>query len=224
MEEFGHIRSFVRRQGKMTPAQKEAYESLRNAYVIPSDERKILDLDELFPGKPKRIVEIGFGMGRATAIIASENPETAYIGIEVHTPGVGKLLWEIRERKLGNIRILHDDAVPALREMVPAESLDGIHVFFPDPWPKKRHHKRRLLSPEFAGLAAGRLKTGGYMYVVTDWDDYAESILHVLEETKSLKNPHDGFAPAQSWRPLTAFERKGRDAERPIREILFLKR
>ncbi len=218
----GHIRSFVLRGGKMTPAQRRAYEDLRTDFVIPGGGR--LDLDRLFPGRPRRILEIGFGMGEATAAMAEANPDTGYIGMEVHPPGVGKLLWEIRRRGLRNLVILEEDAAVALESRIPDSSLDGIHIFFPDPWPKKRHHKRRLISPGFAATAAAKLRAGAYILVVTDWEDYAETILSVLGGVESLDNPHRGYAPPQSWRPRTAFESKGREAGREIREILFRKR
>ncbi len=218
-----YIRSYVRRQGKMTKAQRDALERLHSVYCLPWQDGTEIDLGRVFPGKERVILEIGFGMGTTTAIIAEAHPEIGYLGVEVHTPGVGKLLWEIEKRGIENLRIVHDDAIPLLSSGLPQESLDGIHVFFPDPWPKKKHHKRRLISPSFARILASRLKVGGYLYLVTDWEDYAIRMLEVLSQVPELRNPHDGYAPPQLWRPETSFEGKGKKANRPIRELVFTK-
>jgi tRNA (guanine-N7-)-methyltransferase len=218
-----YIRSYVRRQGKMTKAQRASLESLKSIYCVPWLENEFLQLEKLFPEKIGIILEIGFGMGSATAQIAEKNPHIGYLGVEVHTPGVGKLLWEIKQHRLENIRIIHGDAVPLLQIGIKEKSLDGIHIFFPDPWPKKRHHKRRLLTPEFCRILASRLKPSGYIYIATDWEDYAYWILEVLSTVSELSNPYKDFSPQQTWRPETTFETKGKRANREIREILFKK-
>lgn len=219
-----HIRSFVLRQGKMTPAQRDALHRLKDIYCLPSEGGRKIDVSEIFPGKTGFVMEIGFGMGFATAEIAEADPETGYLGVEVHTPGVGKLLWEIETRNLDNIRIIQEDAVVVLKTMIEDETLDGIHIFFPDPWQKKKHHKRRLVNPEFLRLAFRKLKTGAYIYLATDWEDYAERILSVLSWDDGFVNEYKDYADPIGWRPPTAFESKGRKADRPIREIFFRKK
>jgi tRNA (guanine-N7-)-methyltransferase len=185
-----------------------------------------MDLTSLFPGAggcEKMIVEVGFGMGEATLELAERYPRTCFLGIEVHLPGVGKVLAEIERRGLENLRIARADASEFLRDHVAEASLDGIHVFFPDPWPKKRHRKRRLVNRDRAGLFARLLKPGGYLYVVTDWEDYARQMLSVLSEQQELENPYTGFAERQDFRPETSFERKGRTQGHEIFEI-YLRR
>jgi tRNA (guanine-N7-)-methyltransferase len=170
-------------------------------------------------------VEIGFGMGIATAIIAERNPGKNYLGIEVFRPGVGRLLWEIGQRSLSNVRVIEHDAAEVLPCLPPC-SLAGIHLFFPDPWPKKRHHKRRLVSRPFTELLASRLEPAGYLYMVTDWEDYAFWALEELSRTPGLENPWaggagGGFAPPQAWRPETKFEKKGIEEARRVWELYF---
>jgi tRNA (guanine-N7-)-methyltransferase len=160
-------------------------------------------------------------MGDTTARIAAENPGSDYLAIEVHTPGVGSLLKQMEAGGISNVRIVQHDAVEVLRDMVPAASLAAIHVFFPDPWPKKRHHKRRLLQSDFAALAASRLVAGGLLHVATDWQDYAEHVLAVLSATPGLRNTADGFAPRPAWRPETKFERRGLDLGHGVWDLLF---
>ncbi len=213
------IRSFVLRNGKMTRAQARAYRDLKDRYCIPFDPAQPLDFSRLFSGFAQVVLEIGFGMGEATAKLAEARKETGFLGIEVHTAGVGKLLWEIEQRKLENIRIIEEDAVLVLNCMIPPKSLDGVHIFFPDPWPKKRHHKRRLLTPDFLNLVASRMKDRAYLYLVTDWEEYAHWMVNAAKECPSLENPSQGFSLRQSWRPETAFERKGIQAGRSIYEI-----
>jgi len=166
-------------------------------------------------------VEIGSGMGETTARIAAEHPETDYLAIEVHAPGVGSLLKRVEEEGLANVRVVQHDAVEVLRDMVPPDSLAAIHVFFPDPWPKKRHHKRRLLQPAFAALAAARLARGGQLHVATDWQEYAEHVLAVLSEVPGLRNSAAGFAPRPPWRPETKFERRGLRLGHGVWDLLF---
>jgi tRNA (guanine-N7-)-methyltransferase len=161
-------------------------------------------------------------MGIATAEIAASFPEKNYLGIEVHKPGIGRLLWEIEKRHIGNIRIIEYDAAEVLAEMIPDASLEGIHVFFPDPWPKKRHHKRRLITRPFTDLLARRLCPGAYLYMVTDWADYGDWALGELSATPGLINRYRDFAPPQPWRPLTKFERKGLLKNYQVRELYFV--
>lgn len=216
------LRSYVIRPGRITKLQQKSLETLTERYCVDFAESK-LDPSSLFEGVAAVVLEIGFGMGTATAEIAQANPQTGYIGVEVFRAGVGKLLSEIERRELANVRIVMHDAVEVVRSMVPDESLDGAHLFFPDPWPKKRHHKRRLLQPPFVGLLAQKLKPGGYLYAVTDWDDYAEQMLQVFEGCAQLKNAYAGYAQPQSWRPQTKFERKGLTVDHTIHEIYFTK-
>lgn len=206
----------------MTAAQRDSLNRLSARYVLPFDETVETDFRTTFPGMERYVLEIGFGMGTSTAIIAEENPRVGYLAVEVHTPGVGKLLWEIEQRGLENIRIIHADAVPVLRRL-PWQSLDGVHIFFPDPWPKKRHRKRRLLCPEFIVLLAEKMRNGAYLYLTTDWEDYAEQMLSVIETSGLFKNLHEGFAPSIPWRPETAFERKAKAANRRVWELFFAK-
>ncbi|MDR0721893.1 MAG: tRNA (guanosine(46)-N7)-methyltransferase TrmB [Treponema sp.] len=214
------IKSYVRRAGRMSEAQRRAYETLLPRYGIPYTPAP-LDYEALFGRAQPLIIEIGFGMGIATAQIAQDNPGINYLGIEVHRPGIGRLLWEIERRHLGNLRIIEADAVEVLEAMIPDRSVQGFHVFFPDPWPKKRHHKRRLMTRPFTNLLARKLCPGGYMYMVTDWADYGDWALRELSATSSLVNPYRGFAQPQLWRPETAFERKGLDKAHEVYEIIF---
>jgi tRNA (guanine-N7-)-methyltransferase len=216
------IRSYVIRPGRMTTHQKRSLDSLSGRYCIDFATTAI-DPAELFPECSRYVVEIGFGMGVATAEIARRFPGTGFLGIEVYRAGVGKLLSEIERLELDNLRIIPHDAVEVFETMISEESLDGIHIFFPDPWPKKRHHKRRLLQPELTKVLARSLKRDGYLYVVTDWEDYAEAILAVLDAEPLLGNRYEGYAQPQAWRPSTKFEAKGLSNDRPIRELYFTK-
>jgi tRNA (guanine-N7-)-methyltransferase len=222
-------RSYVIRATRMSPHQREALERLSSTYCLPAGpDAPLLDWDAVYPqrrimkGRPL-ILDIGFGMGYELAQLAASRPDTDFLGVEVHAPGVGKLLSEIERRSLQNIRILRDDAVTVCAERVPAASLAGIHVFFPDPWPKKRHHKRRLVRPGFAELVAPLLVPDGYLYLVTDWEDYALQMMRVLDASALVRNGSDGFAPPQPWRPETAFERKGRARGHRIFELRYLR-
>lgn len=202
------IRSFVLRQGRFSPGQQRAYDELMPRFGIPFAPAP-LDLAAAFGRPAPKILEIGFGMGETTARIAAENPGNDYLGVEVHTPGVGALLKHLQEQALTNVRVVQHDAVEVVREMIPEGSLAGIHVFFPDPWPKKRHHKRRLLQPEFVRLLASRLAPGGYLHAATDWQEYAEHILATLSSEAALSNRHPGFADRPDTRPETKFEQRG---------------
>jgi tRNA (guanine-N7-)-methyltransferase len=170
------------------------------------------------------VLEIGFGMGETTAQIAAAHPEIDYLGIEVHTPGVGSLLNRIDALGLHNVRVIQHDAVEVLEHMLPPGSLDGVHVFFPDPWPKKRHHKRRLIQRAFVALLASRMKPGAYVHVATDWEDYAQQILEVLSGEQALENTTHGFAPRPERRPETKFERRGVALGHRVWDAVFRRR
>jgi len=219
----GTIKSFVLRSGRMSRAQEKSYKT-GGKFLIPYSE-EAADFSRYFGNDHRLMVEIGFGMGMATAEIAEANPGINYLGIEVFRAGIGKLLWEIEKRSLANIRIIEHDAVEVIEKMLTPDSVSAFHIFFPDPWPKKRHHKRRLLQKPFAELLASRLRPGGYLYMVSDWEDYAKEALKVFSAIPELYNPHgESFAQGLSWRPLTKFERKGLDKNHPIREIYVVKK
>jgi tRNA (guanine-N7-)-methyltransferase len=214
------IRSYVLRQGRFSPGQQRAYEELLPRFGI-SYEAHPVDFAQAFGRKAPAVVEVGSGMGETTARIAAENPGTDYLAIEVHAPGVGSLLRLVSEAGLTNVRVVRHDAVEVLRDMVAPGSLAAIHVFFPDPWPKKRHHKRRLLQPDFAALAASRLAAGGLLHVATDWQDYADHVLAVLCATPGLVNTAEGFAPRPATRPETKFERRGLKLGHGVWDVIF---
>jgi len=216
------VKTYVLRIGRMTPAQERAYNELAPSWCIPFEHKKINFVD-IFGNTNPIVIEIGFGMGDATAKLAKANPNINYIGIEVHRPGVGKLLSEIKRLDLKNLYIIEHDALEVLEEMVGDNSVNGFHIFFPDPWPKKRHHKRRLVQRPRTNLIAQKLAFGGYLYFVTDWLEYAEFALEELNNTSMLKNKYEGFAEPQTWRVETKFERKGISQERPITELFFEK-
>ncbi|MEO1766274.1 tRNA (guanosine(46)-N7)-methyltransferase TrmB [Thiobacter aerophilum] len=207
----------------MSRAQSRALKTLLPVYGLPY-RPQWLNLDEVFGRHAPRILEIGFGMGETTAAIACDHPELDFIGVEVHTPGIGSLLKQIHEKALTNVRIIAHDAVEVLAHMIPPQSLDGVHIFFPDPWPKKRHHKRRLIQPAFVALVADRLRPGGYLHIATDWQPYAEQILAVLSAQPHLENTAAGFAPRPSWRPITKFESRGLKLGHGVWDVLFRKR
>ena len=217
------IRSYVLRQGRLTAAQARAHAELMPRYGIPYAERT-LDLDRVFGRAAPRVLEIGFGMGDTTADIAAANPGTDYLAVEVHTPGVGSLLNRIAATGLANVRIVQHDAVEVLERMLSPASLDGVHIFFPDPWPKKRHHKRRLVQPALVALAASRMQPGAYLHVATDWEDYATQILEVLSAEPLLANTGDGFAPRPDYRPLTKFENRGLRLGHQVWDVIFKRR
>ena len=216
------IRSYVLRQGRVSRAQAAAHEGLLPLYGIEYN-KEILDFATLFGRRAETILEIGFGMGETTAAIAAAHPEKNFLGIEVHTPGVGSLLKQIAAAGLGNLRLVQHDAVEVLRDMIAPDSLDGIHIFFPDPWPKKRHHKRRLVQTDFVALLAGRLKPGGSLHLATDWRDYAEQMLAVLAAEPRLENTAEGFAPRPDHRPQTKFESRGLKLGHGVWDLVFRK-
>jgi len=216
------VKTYVMRSGRMTAAQERSYNELSPAWCIPFENKKLNFID-VFGNTNPIIVEIGFGMGDATVKIAEAHPEINYLGIEVHKPGVGKLLSEIKKRELKNLYVIEYDALDVLEYMIGDNSVNGFHIFFPDPWPKKRHHKRRLVQRPKTDLFAQKLTPGGYIYFVTDIIEYAEFALEQLEQTPHLKNKYNGFAEPQEWRARTKFERKGMAADRSITEIFFEK-
>jgi tRNA (guanine-N7-)-methyltransferase len=218
------IRSFVLRQGRFSPAQQRAYESLMPRFGVAFADDVPLDLDRVFGRTGRKILEIGFGMGETTAAIAKARPGDDFLAIEVHTPGVGGLLKLIEQEQLSNIRIVQHDAVEVVLHMLAPESVAGTHVFFPDPWPKKRHHKRRLLQSAFVHALAERLAPGGYLHIATDWEDYAAEILATLRAEPLLVNTAPGFAPRPEYRPLTKFERRGMKLGHGVWDLLFERR
>jgi tRNA (guanine-N7-)-methyltransferase len=208
------------RQGRLSAAQRTALERLLPVYGVPY-RAEPLDLDALFGRPAPKILEIGFGMGETTVRIAQAQPEYDYLGVEVHSPGVGALLRRIGELGLTNVRVIRHDVVEVLRDMIAPATLAGIHVFFPDPWPKKRHHKRRLLQSEFVHEAALRLARGGYLHIATDWKDYADQILALLSAEPLLRNSARDFAPRPAHRPVTKFERRGLQLGHGVWDLLF---
>jgi tRNA (guanine-N7-)-methyltransferase len=217
------IRSYVLRQGRMSKAQRRAYEELRPRCAIPFAEAR-LDLTTAFGRSAPTFLEIGFGMGETTAAIAQAHPDHNYLAVEVHSPGVGSLLKLIEERGLAHVRIIQHDAKEVLEHMIAPGTLEGIHVFFPDPWPKKRHHKRRLIQPPFVRLAASRLKPGGYLHLATDWRDYASQMLEVLGAEPLLTNTAAGFAVRPAYRPPTKFEQRGLRLGHGVWDVVFRRR
>ena len=215
-----HIRSYVLRQGRLTAAQARAHAELMPRFGMPFA-AQTLDLDRIFGRAAPKVLEIGFGMGDTTADIAAAHPENDYLGVEVHTPGVGSLLNRVAALGLANVRVIQHDAVEVLEHMLAPGSLDGVHVFFPDPWPKKRHHKRRLVQAPLVALLASRMKPGAYLHVATDWEDYASRILEVLSAEPLLANTTEGFAPRPDHRPLTKFENRGLRLGHRVRDVIF---
>ncbi len=214
------IRSFVLRQGRMSPAQVRAYEDLLPRLGIEYATEP-LDFVQIFGREAPVIVEIGFGMGETTARIAEAMPGTNFLGLEVHAPGVGALLKLVAEKHLANVRVIRHDAVEVMQNMIAPASLAGIHIFFPDPWPKARHHKRRLIQSAFVALLASRLAPGGYLHCATDWEEYAQQMLEVLSANPQLINTANGFAAKPAYRPLTKFEARGLKLGHGVRDVLF---
>lgn len=220
------IRSFQPRRSRVSANQRDALLRLWPKWGVEIDGDRRLDLDALFdtlpPGSPV-VLEIGFGMGEATAQMAAADPGTGILAADVHTPGQGNLLLLAEQHGLTNVRVANGDAIILLREMLPPASLAGIRVFFPDPWPKKRHHKRRIIQPEFVELAATRLTPGGLLHCATDWEEYAEQMLQVLSDSPSYENtqPDGGYAPRPDFRPLTRFEQQGLEKGHVVHDLLF---
>ena len=214
------IRSYVLRQGRATGAQRRARATLLPRLGIPYTPAA-LDLDHAFGRAAPKVLEIGFGMGETTAHTAAQHPERDYLGVEVHGPGVGGLLKHVGALGLTNVRVIQHDAAEVLRDMIAPAALDSVHVYFPDPWPKKRHHKRRLLQAPFVALLASRMKAGATLHVATDWEDYARQILDVLSAEPLLANTCGGFAPRPEGRPQTKFELRGMRLGHRVWDMVF---
>ena len=217
------IRSYVLRAGRMGPGQQRALDELGPRFVLPFAAQP-LDFGLVFGRHAPVVLEIGFGMGDATARVAAAMPDTDFIGIEVHLPGVGALLKRIGEANLTNLRLVRHDAVEVLTQMIPADALAGVHLWFPDPWHKKRHHKRRLLQPEFVKQLVGHLQPGGYLHCATDWQPYAEQMLQVLSAEPRLQNSAESYAARPAWRPQTKFEARGLKLGHGVWDLLFRRR
>ena len=215
------IRSFVTRAGRITPAQERALETLWPKYGVGSG--GMIDLDALFGRRAARIAEIGFGNGDNLLALAQAHPEQDFLGIEVHRPGIGRLLLQLEQRGLGNVRVICDDAVQVLQGRLAGACLDELLILFPDPWPKKRHHKRRLIQPEFVGLLAERLEPGGTLRLATDWESYAQEMLAHLSAEPRLRNlaPHGGFVQRPEERQTTRFERRGERLGHAVWDLAF---
>jgi tRNA (guanine-N7-)-methyltransferase len=214
------IRSFVVRAGRIGPGQTRALAELGPRFLLPF-RVQLADFAAAFGREAPRILEIGFGMGDATASIAQAMPEVDFIGVEVHTPGVGALLKRIGELGLTNLRLIQHDAVEVLDHMVAPDSLAGVHVFFPDPWHKSKHNKRRLIQPSFVRRLASRIAPGGYLHCATDWQPYAEQMLEVLGAETLLRNTATGYAPKPDYRPLTKFENRGLKLGHGVWDLVF---
>lgn len=214
------VRSYVLRGGRMGSGQQRALAELGPRFVLPFGPEP-LQPAAVFGREAPLVLEIGFGMGDATAAIAAAQPHTDFLGVEVHEAGVGALLRHIGEQGLSNLRIVRHDAVEVLQQMIAPGTLAAVHVFFPDPWPKKRHHKRRLIQPPFVALIASRLAPGGVLHCATDWEPYAEQMLQVLSQEPLLRNTAEGYAPRPDYRPLTKFEARGLRLGHPVRDLVF---
>ncbi|MDH5593835.1 MAG: tRNA (guanosine(46)-N7)-methyltransferase TrmB [Gammaproteobacteria bacterium] len=219
------IRSFVRREGRMTSSQKQALENLWPRFGIET-ENSAIDFESLFGRNAPVVFEIGFGMGDSLANMALSYPEKNYLGIDVHRPGVGNLLKKIEENNITNIRIMCSDAVEVLKNNIAAESLDAVYLFFPDPWPKKKHHKRRIVQPAFVQLIRSKLKNGGVFHLATDWENYAEHMVEVMQSAEGFENKgnESGFIERPDYRPLTKFENRGIKLGHGVWDILFEKK
>ncbi len=216
------IRSFVKREGKLTKGQQNAIEQGWPEFGVNLDEQ-VLDLTGLFGRDAPTVLEIGFGNGLSLAQMAADAPELNFFGIEVHRPGVGSLLVQVRRQGLDNVRVSGDDAVQVLEQQIPDDSLHRVQIFFPDPWHKKRHHKRRLIQPEFLQTLVKKLRAGGRIHVATDWENYAEHILEVLCANSDIRNTADGYAPKPDYRPGTKYEARGVRLGHGVWDLVFEK-
>lgn len=216
----GHIKSFVHRRSHITPGQQEALERLLPLWAIDYQAQH-LDPAKAFGRDAPLVLEIGFGMGETTLKIAQNRPDDNFLGVEVFNSGVGALLKRIDENDVHNIRIIQHDAVEVVRDMIAPNSLAGVHIYFPDPWPKKRHHKRRLVQAPFIELLSSRLRVGGYIHCATDWEHYAHQMLDVLSAQPLLENTFDGFAERPDYRPLTKFEARGLRLGHGVWDVIF---
>lgn len=219
------IRSFVRREGRLTEAQQRALEQLQERWGIPFSEQP-LDLAAAFGRQAATILEIGFGNGESLAAMAAASPEINFLGVEVHRPGVGRLLNLVEEQGLQNIRVICHDAVEVLQKQIADGSLDGLQLYFPDPWPKKRHHKRRIVQPAWVELVARKLRPGGLLHMATDWEDYALHMLEVMENSPAFENTAGPgrFSPHQGKRPETKFELRGRRKGHGVWDLIYRRR
>lgn len=218
------IRSFVRREGRLTKGQQRALAELFSQYAITL-QQGIIDFDALFGRRGARILEIGFGNGASLAEMATEHPENDYLGIEVHRPGVGNLLLQIEKQSLNNIRVSNDDAIEVLEQQIPDESLDDVYLFFPDPWHKKKHHKRRIVQPAFVNLIQRKLKPGGIFHMATDWENYAEHMMAAMSTAAGFKNiaGEGQYTARPAYRPLTKFEQRGHRLGHGVWDLVFRK-
>lgn len=219
------VRSFVRRDGRMTEAQKRALDESWPQWGLEVSQG-LINFNDVFQREAPCILEIGFGSGYSLIAAAKEHPEENFIGIETHQPGIGNLLLHIDTEQVKNIRVYYADAVDVLNQCIPSHSLDIIQLFFPDPWPKRRHHKRRLIQPEFVSLLATKLKIGGALHLATDWEDYAKQMMNVLSRAKEFSNcfGENQFAARSSQRPvITKFEKRGEHSGRKIWELQFIR-
>jgi tRNA (guanine-N7-)-methyltransferase len=218
-----HIRSFVNRRSHMTQGQQQALDAYLDKWSVPY-RAEVLDLSAAFGRSAPTVLEIGFGMGETTEQIALARPQDNFLGVEVFNAGVGALLKRIEISALENIRIIQHDAVEVLRDMVAPNSLSGVHIYFPDPWPKKRHHKRRLIQAPLIELLSSRMALGAYLHCATDWEHYAQQMLEVLSGEASLINTAENFAPRPDFRPLTKFENRGIRLGHGVWDLIFKKR
>ena len=216
------VRSYVLRAGRVTEGQRRALEDLWPVYGVETG-GGALDFNALFGNARPVIMEIGFGNGEATWRMARAHPEENFLGVEVHQPGVGRLLMNVKDQGLTNVRVACEDAVELLRERVPGGSLDGIRIYFPDPWPKKRHHKRRIVQPPFIALLAAKMKTGGILHLATDWAPYAEFMLEVMQGSVAFENlsATGGYCPKPEWRPPTKYEQRGERLGHEVADLVF---
>ncbi len=217
------IRSFVTRAGRLSTGQERGLKEFGPQFLVEY-KKEALDYEKIFGRKAPVILEIGFGMGGTTAHIAKVMPEKDFIGVEVHTPGVGSLLKMIGEEGITNLRVIQHDAVEVLRDMIPANSLAGVHIYFPDPWHKARHNKRRLIQTPFVKTLCEHIAPGGYIHLATDWEDYAVQMLEVLSAEPALQNTADGYAPQPAYRPLTKFENRGLKLGHGVWDLVFTKK
>jgi tRNA (guanine-N7-)-methyltransferase len=213
------VRSYSIRGSRITEAQRTAKDALQAVHGIEFKQEQI-NIPAIFPASEKVIMEIGFGMGEATAIIAKNHPNNGYIAVDVHPPGIGKLLARIVENDLTNLKVIEEDVHVVLQHMIADESLDGIHLFFPDPWPKKKHNKRRIVNSGFLSLVHPKIKKGGFIHIATDWVPYAVSIQEVFAGSTLFTG---GVIDKPEWRPVTRFEGQGIDKEHAVNDMLYLK-
>ena len=220
------IRSFVRREGRMTDGQKSAFDRVWDRFGIDMPEEGVINLEEAFGRDAPVVLEIGFGNGASLAEMAANDPARNYLGIEVHRPGVGHLLRVVEERELTNVRAMSEDAVVILEQHIADGALDCVQLFFPDPWHKKRHHKRRILQPPFVELIARKLHPGGTFHMATDWEHYAEQMMEVMSASESFENAfgEDAYAPRPEHRPLTKFEQRGHRLGHGVWDLIFSRR